>query len=237
MDRLHGMIERCYKEMSSRVEALELQDRRPEQNWVHTDDEDDTLSIRTVTGPFTEPPNVAPGSICSGATSAPDYVNSLQHSWVYRRNNALDASRLSVFTRDNCSMAWSCLSGNSWAEVSNISIIGLPILTDEVYNPSRAGRTLSDAFMDKFCATATSDEIASNEHIIVKMPPMSLPLNFLWPGRVWTEISHDRTSGRKISLMWEKNTEIIEVRTEVNVVVDYTDGSDESITEAINKDS
>lgn len=232
MDRLHGMIERCYKEVSSRVEALEIQDRRPDQDWEYTDDKDDTSSIRTVTGPSTEPPNVAPGSICSGAISVSDYVNSLQQSWVYRRNNALDASRLSVFSRDGCSMAWSCLSGISWAEVSNISIIGLPILIDEVYNPTRAGQTLSDECTDKFCATATSDEIASNEHIIVKMPPMSLPLNFLWPGRVWTEISHDRTSGRKMFPMWEYCS--IEVRTEINVVVDYTDGSYESITEAIN---
>ncbi|KAL8994337.1 MAG: hypothetical protein Q9169_005664 [Polycauliona sp. 2 TL-2023] len=70
-----------------------------------------------------------------------DLTEALEQSWVYRRNNALDSSRDSVFSRDGHSMSWSCLSVFSCAEISNISVISLPITINELENSLRSTQT------------------------------------------------------------------------------------------------
>ncbi|KAL8725075.1 MAG: hypothetical protein Q9166_007586 [cf. Caloplaca sp. 2 TL-2023] len=136
------MVERCYKEMSSRVGALELREQqRLDGLSTHPHSEDNTSSVLTVKDPRIGSCELGLGSTSSCDKYTVGFTEALQKSWVYRRNNAFDISRLSLDSRDNCSMAWSYLSGISWAEVSNISVIGLPILFDEVYNPMQPSQT------------------------------------------------------------------------------------------------
>ena len=142
IDRLHHMIERHYQDMTSRVELLEsggLQTLAEFQ--TDSDIQGDDFSIMTVKdGPL--PTSQVASSLPAEITSR-EFAETLERSWVYRRSNALDASRLSIYSKDHCSMAWSSLTGVSWAEVSNISVIGLPIMFDEVYNHSRSRQTWS----------------------------------------------------------------------------------------------
>ncbi|KAI4262147.1 MAG: hypothetical protein L6R42_002671 [Xanthoria sp. 1 TBL-2021] len=149
VDRLQELIEHCYKEMSSRVEALELQNRQHFDRFsTQTCPDTDVSSIRTVKGPNVnrsgeisrQLDSVSPSS-CFTGSSVCDYVESLQKSWVYRRSNALDPSRLSIYSRDGRSMTWSTFSGISCEEISQISVIGLPIHIEEVYNPRRVSQT------------------------------------------------------------------------------------------------
>lgn len=135
--------------MSSRVEALELQNRQHFDRFsTQTCPDTDVSSIRTVKGPNVnrsgeisrQLDSVSPSS-CFTGSSVCDYVESLQKSWVYRRSNALDPSRLSIYSRDGRSMTWSTFSGISCEEISQISVIGLPIHIEEVYNPRRVSQT------------------------------------------------------------------------------------------------
>ncbi|KAL9012096.1 MAG: hypothetical protein Q9173_003110 [Seirophora scorigena] len=135
VDRLQTTIERHYEEMSSRMEALELREvGRADRVSVYPRSRDDTSSIKTMTSP---PPAFTMSdshSVSSGGVVTSAFTETLQRSWVYRRNNALDPSRSSLDPKDHCSLGWSYLSNVSWAEVSNISVIGLPITTDEVHS-------------------------------------------------------------------------------------------------------
>ncbi len=149
VDQLHGMIERCYEEMSSRLNRLELRDlERPNGFPVDSHFQSDASSIMTTKGPSASFPIPEPASTSFCQNVLCDFAKILQDSWVYRRNNALDASRLSVYSKDHCSMAWSCLSSGSWAEVSNISVIELPILVNELYNPLRSSQTWSNRHLE-----------------------------------------------------------------------------------------
>lgn len=139
------MIERCYKEMSFRMNKLELRDLR-QSNGLPVDaySYGDASSIMTTEGPSTTSTLPEPASNPSKENILCDFAETLRKSWVYLRNNALDSSRCSVHSKDHCSMTWSCLSGLSWAEVSNISVIELPVMLDEVYNPLRSLQTWSN---------------------------------------------------------------------------------------------
>lgn len=156
------MIGRCYQEMSSRMEAFELRDlRRPELSSVHHQSESDTSSVLTIKAPRTDSFTPDPASTSSSAMVASDFIEALQKSWVYRRNNALDVDRLSIYSRDTCSMTWSCISGISWAEVSNISVIGLPVLVGEVYNSLRSSQTWSNDTVDPVSPITPAFELAA----------------------------------------------------------------------------
>ncbi|KAL8831878.1 MAG: hypothetical protein Q9170_005105 [Blastenia crenularia] len=98
-----------------------------------------------------------------------NYMDALRKSWVYQRNNALDSSRLSVFSRDGCSMSWSCLSRASWAEISNISVVGLPIEIDELRNPLRSVQTWSIDYV-----TAASPGLSAVELPIGESVPLDM---------------------------------------------------------------
>lgn len=116
VDRLHEIIEYCYGDMSSRITALELSEqRRLEETSTRSPPEDHTASI-----------------FAKGPSTDLEFTEALKKSWVYWRNNAFDTSGFSCSSGDTCSMAWSCLSGVSCAAISNISVINLPIMVDEV---------------------------------------------------------------------------------------------------------
>ena len=160
VDQLHGMIERCYQEISSGLETLEHRElRRSDGLPVNSYSESDTSSNVTVKGPSTH--RIVPEPVANPCRKNMlyDFTEALRRSGVYRRNNALDTGRLSVYSKDRCSMTWSCLSGVSWAEVSNMSVIGLPIMLEDVYNPSRFSQTWSINPVVSNCpATGSQDQ-------------------------------------------------------------------------------
>ncbi|KAL8765775.1 MAG: hypothetical protein Q9209_007239 [Squamulea sp. 1 TL-2023] len=188
VDRLNGLIERCYEGISSRIGNLECCERQQQQHHRDSlpylpDLEDDTASIITVTA-STYHNNVS--ELLSSVTSMDtirtyDFTEALRNSQVYRRNNALDSTRLSVFSRDTCSMSWSCFSGMSLAEISNLSVIDLPITTDELWNPLRSGSSQTWSFnhMTSNSPRLAAVELPANEPSAVELPssvPQSHPV-------------------------------------------------------------
>ncbi|KAL8687293.1 MAG: hypothetical protein Q9218_006493 [Villophora microphyllina] len=149
IDKLHGIIEHCYQGISSRMESLERYERqRCDERLELPGSAEYSTSIVTVfpsanESGLAELPSDSPRDIDSF-----DFMEDLRRSWVCRRNNALDSSRLSVFSRDHYSMSWSCLSGASWAEISDISVISLPITMDELQNPLRSTQTWSAGWVN-----------------------------------------------------------------------------------------
>ena len=171
VERLHRMIERCYQEMSSRMGALELRELRlADECPTCRQHESDTSSVRTIKAA----PSQISRSELDPTTSRDiltfDFTDILQKSWVYRRNKALDVSCSSLYSRDTCSMTWSCLSDLSLAKVSNISVIGLPISVDEVRNPSRSSQTWSNNAMDVVWPTTSAVELALNTSLSSELP-------------------------------------------------------------------
>ena len=172
------MIETCYKDITSRLETLELQSQYSHNGLstsIHLNDE--ASSIRTVRGSQTNPNAIKPG----------DYLESLEKSWVYRRNNALDSNQVSLYSRDGCSMAWSCLSGLSCAEVSNISIINLPITFVDVYNPTRQSQTWPMHVVTSPAPSRAEDKDAWTDESHNQRLSRQSPLNFSWPRYVETK--------------------------------------------------
>lgn len=157
VDRLHGIIEQFYKEMSTRVEIMER---------LNQPSEDETSSITTVKAPSASSTMFEVSSMPSNDIATFDFTETLQKSRVYRRNHALDSSRLSVFSRDSCSMTWSCLSGVSLAEASNVSVIGLPITMDEVHNPLQISQTWSNNYVNSFWLSAPTLKITPQRQAV-----------------------------------------------------------------------
>lgn len=178
------MIERYYQEMSSRVEALELRAlQHTDGSSTHHQLESDTASAMTIKGPSTDAlmPQLPSTSSIDRPTFS--FTEILQHSWVYRRNDALNPSRLSVYSRDTCSMAWSCLSGISMADVSNVSVIGLPILVDEVCNLLRSSQTWSNNTVGPVWPITPPFELAADELAAIELPAMEDPDDDLYADR------------------------------------------------------
>ncbi|KAG6999613.1 hypothetical protein G7Y79_00033g068010 [Physcia stellaris] len=140
VDRLHGLISRCYEEMSQRVQSLELKELH-RQNQIDSAPDDGDLnfeislasSIPPGHGPTTEP---APEE----ETVTPQFTEELKQSWVYSRNSAF---RLSTHSSEQAYTRWSCLSRLSMSEVSDISVLNLAITVEEVKNPKRLSQTWS----------------------------------------------------------------------------------------------
>lgn len=171
VDRLHTTIERCYQDMSSRIEALELRSGRSSDRYpLHHRPESETSSVLTIEGPKSVSSKPRRASITSNGILAFDFTEILRKTWVYRRNKALDVSGSSLHSRDTCSMAWSCLSDLSWAEVSNISVIDLPISVDEVHNPLRSSQTWSKPTVDSVWPVTSPVGLAANTQAVVELP-------------------------------------------------------------------
>ena len=138
VDRLHGFVERYYKEMSSRVKALEVRNvQKDDACWIS---EEDTDSIATI---HTTQPDASSEDIMESGLGHFDFSNELQRSRVYRRNQAFRKSVISALTNSVYSQGWSFFSDLSMAEVSNISVINLAVTKGEVFNPGRSLQTWS----------------------------------------------------------------------------------------------
>ncbi|KAI4104966.1 MAG: hypothetical protein LQ339_003583 [Xanthoria mediterranea] len=171
VDRLHATIERCYQEMSSRIEALELRNGRSSDGYpLHHRSESDTSSVMTIEGPKSVSSKPERASNTPNGILASEFTEILRKTWVYRRNKALDVSGSSLYSRDTCSMTWSCLSDLSWAEVSNISVIDLPISVDEVHNPLRSSQTWSKNTVDPVWPVTSPVGLAANTQAAAKLP-------------------------------------------------------------------
>lgn len=137
VDRLNAIVEKYYKEMSSRVQALEfLHTQKDDASWVP---EDEAESLATIRAPR---PDLSSEDMSSGLEYF-DFSDELQRSRVYRRNQAFRRSVISALTNSVCSLGWSFFSELSMAEVSNISVINLAVTKGEVFNPGRSLQTWS----------------------------------------------------------------------------------------------
>ena len=114
IDRLRGMIEGCYQEMTSKMAVLELRESKLSDGIsINHQQESDTCSVRTIKAAPSEFSKPELGPTTSRDILTFDFTEVLRRSWVYRRNKALDVSCCSLYSRDTCSMSWSCLSAVS----------------------------------------------------------------------------------------------------------------------------
>ena len=144
VDQLYALVQSCYQEMSSRVQALEL--RESDQiDMKLSMPEDDAASVLTMTQ---DQSNIEQSPAGASSLATFDFTDDLQKSWVYRRNEAFRESGFSVSTSSMYCSRWSVISGLSMAEVSTISIFDLPIASEEVYNAYRSSQTWSNERSD-----------------------------------------------------------------------------------------
>lgn len=139
VDRLHALVEKCYKEMSSRVQALEDLgfQKRESVDWMSGDE---TESLATI---HAHPPGLKSEESIDSEIVRFDFLDDLERSRVYRRNKAFRKSVISALTNSVYSLGWSFLSDLSMAEVSNISVINLGVTEGETFNPRRSSQTWS----------------------------------------------------------------------------------------------
>lgn len=145
VDRLHALVEQCYKEMSFRVQALEVLDMRERGNadWMSGRD---TESLATI---HAHPLDLSSEESSGSEPVRFDFSDDLQRSRVYRRNQAFRKSVISALTNSVYSLGWSIFSDLSMAEVSNISVINLGITEGETFNFLRSSQTWSSQTNDE----------------------------------------------------------------------------------------
>lgn len=150
--------------MCARLEALELREQlRCEGLSVLVDPEKDTSSVLTIKGPTT-------GSTTTNIAQEPS-------SGIVDTESTEALQKSPSFSGGHCPMVWSSFSGASWAEVSDTSVIFLPIPVNEVYNPVRSSQTWSNGCVCQLRPTPPTNEPLSG-------PPL--------PPRLGTEVSHNR---------------------------------------------
>ena len=138
VDRLHQLVERCYSEMSSRVQALEVLNlQKGNASWTSKDGTESLATIRAYR------PDLSAEEIMESGLKHFDFLDELRRSRVYKRNEALRTSVISTSTNSVYSLGWSFFSDLSMAEVSNISVINLAVIGGEVFNPGRSSQTWS----------------------------------------------------------------------------------------------
>lgn len=141
VDRLHGLISRCYEEMSHRVQALELRElqRLSQVNSVLGDKGSNLKNALAESFPPGHDPETEPAPEDEIVTLL--FTEDLERSWVYSRNRAF---RRSTYSSERKSTRWSCLSSLSLSEVSNISIFNLAVSVEEVKDSKRLSQTWSN---------------------------------------------------------------------------------------------
>ena len=139
VERLHVLVEQCYKEMSSRVRALEVLDtqERGDADWISGNDAESLATFHA------HPLDLSSEESIESEPVRLDFMDDLQKSRVYRRNRAFRESVISALTKSMYSLGWSFFSDLSTAEVSDISVINLPITEGETFNPQRSSQTWS----------------------------------------------------------------------------------------------
>lgn len=152
MDRLRALVEGSYKEMFSRVQALEVHNMQKDGDSCLS--EDDVESLATIRP---QRPIINSEESLEGGPVRFEFSEELQRSRVYMRTKAFSKSVISALTRSEYSLGSSVFSGLSLSEVSNISVINLAITEREVYNPARSSQTwpaqgdrgvLTDVYLD-----------------------------------------------------------------------------------------
>ena len=124
------------------------------------------------------------------------FEQDLRHSKVYKRvwrRNSL----ASISSSSAPSFGWSCLSETSLANVSNISVISLPIAANELSNGEhyRDSSTPRKAF-----DSSTSRKAFNSSSIRARPSPAILPLNHRMSGQSSLEAK------KKIAILGEKET-------------------------------
>ena len=158
VDRLHALVEKCYSDMSSRVQALEVPNMQ--QNDACWTLEGDTDFLATI---HASRPNVRSQEIMESGLGDFDFSDELQRSRVYRRNRAFRKSVISALTNSVYSLGWSYFSDLSVGGVSDVSVINLAVFKEEVFNPGRALQTLS---------TQPNTGHSSDNHFDGKLTPL-----------------------------------------------------------------
>ena len=143
IDRLHVLMEDYYKDMVSRVQDLEQRERRWLGDESLTLNQDDSVSIRTDIGNSPDFSSFEFGFAESGSVHQVSFIEDLENSWVYKRNGVCRETASTFSITDAHSTTWSCLSSLSVAEISNISVISLPITVNEVFSSWRFAQTWS----------------------------------------------------------------------------------------------
>ena len=142
VDQLHDLLEKCYKEMSLRVQVLETKDMQRMSDAHSIMTSKDTFPKESSTRePQVSFRNAGGALALQDENEATGFLDELKASWVYRRNSAF---RSSSFSSDHNSTTSSCISARSMAEISNISVINLAITIDDVLNTQRTFQTWSD---------------------------------------------------------------------------------------------
>lgn len=138
VDRLHQLVEQCYSEISSRVQALEVLNlQKDNRSWTSKDDTESLATIRA------HRPDLSAEEIMESGRERFDFSDELRRSRVYQRNEAFRTSVISAITDSVYSLGWSFFSDLSMAEVSNISVMNLAVFKGEVFNPGRTSQTWS----------------------------------------------------------------------------------------------
>lgn len=129
------------QEMSTRLSSLEglLQAQTKDSSSAtdHRDDDDDDVSTIIPRRPILS--TVKETVDVENKRSMFDFDDDLQGSRVYVR--ALRRKSFRSLRSDSKSFGWSCLSERSMADVSNISVISLPICGAELNNPEHYSLT------------------------------------------------------------------------------------------------
>ena len=158
VDRLQALVEKCYSEMSSRIQALEVVN--VQQEYACWTLEGDTDSLATIHAPR---PDVSSPEIMESGRGDFDSSDELQRSRVYRRNQAFRKSVISALTKSVYSLGSSFFSDLSMAEVSNVSVINLAVFEEEVFNPGRVLQTWS---------TQPNTGYSSDNHLDGQLTPL-----------------------------------------------------------------
>lgn len=138
VDRLHQLVEQCYSEISSRVQALEVLNlQKNNRSWTSKDDTESLATIRA------HRPDLSAEGTMTSELEHFDFLDELQRSRVYQRNEAFRTSVISAITNSMYSLGWSFFSDLSMAKVSNISVMNLAVFEGEVFNPGRTSQTWS----------------------------------------------------------------------------------------------
>lgn len=130
--------------MSSRVQDLELRERRRMADESSVFQQHDNVSIKTVTGNSLHFSSSEAQLAQSSSIADFDFIEDLENSWVYKRNGVCRETAFALSITDAHSTTWSCLSSLSVAQISNVSVINLPITMNEVFDPQHFSQTWSD---------------------------------------------------------------------------------------------
>ena len=175
VDRLHALVEQCYKEMSCRVQALEVLDLQKSGNadWML---EDDMESLATI--------HAFPGDLNYGEAieTEPlhfDFSEDLQRSRVYKRNQAFRSSVISALT-SVYSLGWSFFSDLSMAQVSDISVMNLAITEGECFNPKRPSQTWSAQRNGRVSTDGYVDAKHTQQYVFAREPVQANISTIAW---------------------------------------------------------